>query len=143
AYSPFEPVMAVLARAADRPPEDVIPEIVLAAYRTVAGRTGILRTLLLEITSMNPELSEAFADTGLRAFGTFGQYLAAQMAAGGGRPSDTHPRRPAPANASDPGPAEPGWRCDVPPPGRAGDEPGASRGAHGRRGRPAVRSHLV
>src|SRR6202035_4489567 len=81
AYSPFEPVMAVLARAGDRPPEDVIPEIVLAAYRTVAGRTGILRTLLLEITSMNPELSEAFADTGLRAFGTFGQYLAAQMAA--------------------------------------------------------------
>src|SRR6202035_2334503 len=82
AYSPFEPVMAVLARAADRPPEDVIPEIVLAAYRTVAGRTGILRTLLLEVTSVNPELSEAFADTGLRAFGTFGQYLAGQMAAG-------------------------------------------------------------
>lgn len=82
AYSPFEPVMAVLARAGDRPPEDVIPEIVLAAYRTVAGRTGIVRTLLLEVTSINPEVSEAFADTGLRAFGTFGQYLAAQMAAG-------------------------------------------------------------
>lgn len=80
-YSPFEPVMAVLARAGDRPPEDVIPEIVLAAYRTVAGRTGIVRTLLLEITSMNPELSEAFADTGLAAIRTLGQYLAAQMAA--------------------------------------------------------------
>jgi AcrR family transcriptional regulator len=82
AYSPFEPVMAVLGRADDREPAEVIPEIVLAAYRTVAGRTGLVRTLLFEITSMTPELSEAFAETGLRAFGAFGQYLAAQMAAG-------------------------------------------------------------
>jgi AcrR family transcriptional regulator len=82
AYSPFEPVMAVFARAGDRPPEEVIPEIVLAAYRTVAGHTGIVRTLLLEVTSMTPEFAQAFAETGLRAFGTFAQYLAAQMAAG-------------------------------------------------------------
>src|SRR6202165_5105675 len=38
--SPIEPVLAVLARAGDRPPDEVIPEIVLAAYRTVTGRTG-------------------------------------------------------------------------------------------------------
>jgi AcrR family transcriptional regulator len=82
AYSPFEPVMAVFARAGDRPPEQVIPEIVLTAYRTVAGRSGIVRTLLLEVTSMTPELTAAFAETGLRAFGTFAQYLAGQMAAG-------------------------------------------------------------
>jgi AcrR family transcriptional regulator len=82
AYSPFEPVMAVFARAGDRPPEDVIPDVVLTAYRTVAGRSGIVRTLLLEVTSMTPELSQAFAETGLRAFGTFAQYLAGQMAAG-------------------------------------------------------------
>lgn len=82
AYSPFEPVMEVLTRAGDRPPEDVIPEVVLTAYRTVAGRSGIVRTLLLEVTSMTPEVSQAFAETGLRAFGTFAQYLGAQMAAG-------------------------------------------------------------
>src|SRR5438309_5887514 len=82
AYSPFEPVMAVLARAGDRPPAEVIPEIVLTAYRTVAGRSGIVRTLLLEVTSMTPELTQAFAETGLRAFGAFAQYLAGQMAAG-------------------------------------------------------------
>jgi AcrR family transcriptional regulator len=82
AYSPFEPVMAVFARAGDRPPEDVIPEVVLTAYRTVAGRSGIVRTLLLEVTSMTPDFTQAFAETGLRAFGTFAQYLAAQMAAG-------------------------------------------------------------
>jgi AcrR family transcriptional regulator len=82
AYSPFEPVMAVLASAGDRAPEEVIPQIVLTAYRTVAGRTGLVRTLLFEMTSMTPELSEAFAETGLHAFRTFGEYLGAQMAAG-------------------------------------------------------------
>jgi AcrR family transcriptional regulator len=82
AYSPFEPVMAVFARAGDQPPEAVIPEVVLTAYRTVAEHTGILRTLLLEVTSMTPEFAQAFAETGLVAFGTFGQYLAGQMAAG-------------------------------------------------------------
>ncbi len=82
AYSPFEPVMAVFARAGNRPPDDVIPEVVLAAYRTVAGHTGLVRSLLLEITSVNPEFFGAFAETGLRAFGTFAQYLSGQMAAG-------------------------------------------------------------
>jgi AcrR family transcriptional regulator len=82
AYSPFEPVMAVFARAGNGPPEEVIPEIVLTAYRTVAGHTGIVRTLLLEVTSMTPEVAQAFAETGLRAFGTFAQYLADQMATG-------------------------------------------------------------
>jgi AcrR family transcriptional regulator len=81
-YSPFEPVMALLARAGDRPPEDVIPEIVLAAYRTVARRRGIVRTLLLEITSMAAETQPAFAETGVRAFATLAGYLAAQMSAG-------------------------------------------------------------
>ena len=82
AYSPFEPVMALLARAEDRPPDEVIPEVVLAAYRTVARRRGIVRTLLLEITSMAPETQEVFAETGVRAFATLGGYLAAQMTAG-------------------------------------------------------------
>jgi AcrR family transcriptional regulator len=82
AYSPFEPVMAVFARAGNRPPDEVIPEVVVTAYRTVAGHTGIVRTLLLEVTSMTPEVSQAFAETGLRAFGTFAQYLAGQMVAG-------------------------------------------------------------
>ena len=81
-YSPFAPVMAVFARAGDHPPDDVIPEVVLTAYRSVAGHAGVVRTLLLEVTSMTPEFTQAFADTGLRAFGTFAQYLAGQMASG-------------------------------------------------------------
>jgi AcrR family transcriptional regulator len=81
-YSPFEPVMALFERIGDRPPEEVIPELVLAAYRTMSGRTGIVRTLLFEATSMTPETQEAFGETGLRAFAILGLYLARQMEVG-------------------------------------------------------------
>ncbi len=82
AYSPFEPVMALFDRVQDHPPEHVIPQLVLTAYRTVAGRAGIARTLMLEATSMSPEFEQAFRETALRAFGRLAQYLATQMAAG-------------------------------------------------------------
>jgi AcrR family transcriptional regulator len=82
AYTPFEPVMALLARAGDRPPEEVIPQVVLAGYRTMAPRRGVVRTLLLEVTSMAPETQQVFAETGVRALATLAGYLASQMAAG-------------------------------------------------------------
>lgn len=82
AYSPFQPVMALLARAGDRPPEQVIPELVRTAYRAVSARAGLVRTIVFEITSMTPETQAAFRETGLLAFATLGQYLARQMAAG-------------------------------------------------------------
>jgi AcrR family transcriptional regulator len=82
AYSPFEAVMALLARAGDRPPEEVIPQVVLAGYRAVAPRRGVVRTLLLEVTSMAPETQQVFAETGVRALATLAGYLASQMAAG-------------------------------------------------------------
>jgi AcrR family transcriptional regulator len=82
AYSPFEPVMALLDRMGDRPPDEVIPELVRSAYRTVAGHTGVVRTLLLEATSMSPETQQVFGETGLRAMSRLAQYLTTQMAAG-------------------------------------------------------------
>lgn len=82
AYSPFEPVMAVFLRMGDRPPDELIPELLRTAYRTMAGRTGIVRTLIFEATSMTPETQQTFGETGLRAFGTLAMYLSAQMDAG-------------------------------------------------------------
>jgi AcrR family transcriptional regulator len=82
AYSPFEPVMALLDRMGSRPPDEVIPELVRTAYRTVAGHTGVLRTLLLEATSMSPEAQQVFGETGLRAMSRLAQYLMMQMTAG-------------------------------------------------------------
>ena len=82
AYSPFEPVMALFDRIGDRPPDEVIPELVRTAYRTMSGRTGIVRTLVFEATSMTPETQQAFGETGLRAVGTLAMYLSSQMEAG-------------------------------------------------------------
>ena len=82
AYSPFEPVMGLLSRMGDRPPDELIPELLRTAYRTMAGRTGIVRTLLFEATSMTPETQQTFGETGMRAFGTLAMYLAGQMEAG-------------------------------------------------------------
>lgn len=82
AYSPFEPVMAVFDRIGDRPPDELIPELVRTAYRTMSGRTGIVRTLVFEATSMTPETHQAFSETGLLAFGRLAMYLSGQMEAG-------------------------------------------------------------
>jgi AcrR family transcriptional regulator len=82
AYSPFEPVMALLSASAGRPPEELIPELVLTAYSAVRGHSGLLRTILFEVTSMTPDTQQAFRETGLLAFQTLGRYLATQMAAG-------------------------------------------------------------
>ncbi len=82
AYSPFEPVMALLDRMGNRPPDEVIPELVRTAYRSVAGRTGVVRTLLLEATSMSADTQQVFGETALRAMGRLAQYLAGEMAAG-------------------------------------------------------------
>lgn len=82
AYSPFEPVMALLERAGGRPPDEVIPELVRSAYRTVKDRAGLVRTIIFQVTSMAPDTQQAFHDTGLLAFGTLARYLAEQMAAG-------------------------------------------------------------
>jgi AcrR family transcriptional regulator len=81
-YSPFEPVMALFERVGDRPPEEFIPQLVLTAYRAVAGRSGVARTLLLEVTSMTPETQQPFAETGLRVFATLAGYMQSQMQAG-------------------------------------------------------------
>lgn len=82
AYSPFQPVMSVFERIGDRPPDEVIPELLHTAYRTMSGRTGVVRTLLFEATSMTPETQQTFGETGLRAFGTLATYLSVQMEAG-------------------------------------------------------------
>ena len=81
-YSPFEPAMALFRQIGDSPPEEFIPQLVLTAYRSVAGNSGVARTLLLEVTSMSPETQEPFGETGLRAFATLAGYLQAQMRAG-------------------------------------------------------------
>src|SRR5215813_6446151 len=46
AYSPMEAIIETLERLEGRPPEEVLPELARTAARTMAGRVGIVRTLV-------------------------------------------------------------------------------------------------
>jgi hypothetical protein len=76
----------VLAANGDRPPEQVIPEVVREAARTMEPRIGIARSLLFEVTAGEPEAIDAVGPALRRLLGALGGYLAAQMALGRIRP---------------------------------------------------------
>src|SRR5215469_6552629 len=59
AFSPVEAIVATVERLRDRPPEEVIPEVARTAARTLAGRAGIVRTLVFEVTGASEEAGEA------------------------------------------------------------------------------------
>ncbi|HEV2476095.1 MAG TPA: helix-turn-helix domain-containing protein [Candidatus Dormibacteraeota bacterium] len=86
AYSPLDPVIALLDERQDQPPETVMPEVARAVYRTVVGgeedRTGLMRALFAEVTSLAPEAEEATRDAIVRVVGAVAGYVLAQMAAG-------------------------------------------------------------
>jgi AcrR family transcriptional regulator len=82
AYSPFEPVTRLLKTEPQPSPEELIPELVGTAYRALAGRVGLARTLLLEVTSLSPDSREPFARIGMQAIQSLTQYLQSQMDAG-------------------------------------------------------------
>jgi TetR/AcrR family transcriptional repressor of mexJK operon len=82
AYSPFLEIEALLRRSRDRPPEEVLPAIGQVVARTVKGRTGILRTVLLEVSSGTDPAVEGMRPIIQRFIGAFVGYLVAQMEAG-------------------------------------------------------------
>lgn len=86
AYSPLEPVSRLVSSMQDQPPEVVMPEIARTVYRTVfdpaAPRIGLLRSIFLEVTSMNPDAEDAARDVLAAAIGSVGAYVMTQMAGG-------------------------------------------------------------
>jgi AcrR family transcriptional regulator len=90
AYSPLEPVIDLLTRMHDEPPALVMPEIARTVYRTIFGRgadrTGLLRTLFFEVSSLAPDTEEAAREAIGKVVGTVTMYLAAQMSEGRLRP---------------------------------------------------------
>lgn len=82
AYSPMDTIVETIERLGDRPPEEVIPAIARAAVRTLAGRVGIVRTLVFEATGASDEAAEAVRYVISRGIGTVIRYLVEQMAAG-------------------------------------------------------------
>jgi AcrR family transcriptional regulator len=86
AFSPFAPVMRVLDQRGDQAPDQLIPELVVTAYRAVAPRAGIARTLIVEVTSLTDETRQAFGETGVVAIARLSAYLLREMNAGRLRP---------------------------------------------------------
>jgi AcrR family transcriptional regulator len=85
-YSPLEAIQALLERLRGQPPEEVMPEIARTATRALAGRVGVVRTLLFEVTSASEESAEAASGVVLPFVMALAQYLTEQMAAGRLRP---------------------------------------------------------
>jgi len=85
-YSPLEPVTSLVDSMRDQPPEVVMPEIARTVYRIVYGsgtpRIGLLRAVVLELSSLSADSEEAARDLVAVIFSSVGSYLMAQMAAG-------------------------------------------------------------
>jgi AcrR family transcriptional regulator len=83
AFSPLDPVAKVLTAMQDEPPEKVMPEIARTVYRTIdAGgvdRTGLVRTLVFEVSSMAPDTEEATREGLLTVLGAMAMYVTTQM----------------------------------------------------------------
>ena len=84
--SPLEPIARVLAELGDRPPREVMPAIARAVAARLEGRTGIIRTLLYEVSGLSTESEEARQMALREVLGPAAAYLAGQMAAGRLRP---------------------------------------------------------
>lgn len=89
-FSPLEPVSILVNSMRDQPPEVVMPEIARTVFRTVYGsgtpRIGLLRAVVLELSSLSPDSEDAARDLVAAIFGSVGAYVMAQMAAGRLRP---------------------------------------------------------
>ena len=81
-YSPLEPVAQLLVTQGDHPPEVLMPEVARTAYRAVAGRTGLMRVLFFEVSSLAPETEEVVAQALTKVVGLLVTYVTTQMSAG-------------------------------------------------------------
>jgi AcrR family transcriptional regulator len=85
-YSPLEPVSRLVRAIQDQPPEIVMPEIARAILRSVYGsgapRVGLLRAIILEVSSLGPDAELAARELVTTILGSVGAYVITQMAAG-------------------------------------------------------------
>lgn len=86
AYSPLEPVTRLLASRKDDPPGELMPEIARTVFRTICGgsvdRTGLLRALFFEVTSLSPDAEQAMRHGVVKLIGAMLSYIESNMSAG-------------------------------------------------------------
>jgi AcrR family transcriptional regulator len=80
--SPFDEITSTLHRQHDRPPEEVLPDLLRTTARVVEPRIGTLRALMFEVSAGSPEAMEAARWIVRPMLGEVSAYLAGQMDAG-------------------------------------------------------------
>lgn len=81
-YSPLETVAGLLTTRYEDAPSVLMPELARTAFRAVAGRMGLMRTLFFEVSALSPEAEEVARETLTRVVGLLVMYIATQMNAG-------------------------------------------------------------
>lgn len=86
AYSPLDPASRLLTERRDEPPSWMMPELARTVYRAVyangENRSGLVRALFFEISTLAPETAEAAAAVIARVAGLLLTYIDAQTSAG-------------------------------------------------------------
>jgi AcrR family transcriptional regulator len=85
-FSPFAPLMQVVAEYGDQPPDVVIPRITRTFASIALPRLGVMRGVLLEALSMRGDAVRGIQPFMPEALAAVGGYLVRQMAAGSVRP---------------------------------------------------------
>jgi AcrR family transcriptional regulator len=81
-YAPFERIAALVEQQADRPPEEVMPQVAQVLVELVASRPGVFRTLGFEISSEAENTDEAAPFVLFRGIGALLDYLQHQVQRG-------------------------------------------------------------
>lgn len=86
AYSPLDPVVEIVTRMQNEPPELVMPEIARTVYRTFYGdgesRIGLLRSLFFEVSGLSPDTEETAREAIGTVVGVMTLYVVSQMQQG-------------------------------------------------------------
>jgi AcrR family transcriptional regulator len=74
-YAPFERLALLVEQVADRPPEEVMPQVAQVVVELFSTRAGLYRTLAFEISSQREDTQEAAAFVLERGIGSLLGYL--------------------------------------------------------------------
>ena len=81
-YAPFERLALLLEQVADRPPQEVMPQVAHIIVELFGTRVGLYRTLAFEITGLQEETEEAVTFVLERGIGSLLNYLQHHMEVG-------------------------------------------------------------
>jgi AcrR family transcriptional regulator len=85
-YAPFERLALLVEQVADRPPEEVMPQVARVIVELFATRAGLYRTLAFEISGPQEDTEEAATFVLERGVGSLLDYFQHQMDEGRLRP---------------------------------------------------------